>query len=428
MHKCCLPSGVPSESPSAYEKSLVHKIFGGRLRSQVAPTSEKRVLEQQAYMFFYVHDRRNIVPRKPPTDVAQKDNLKAKANGNRTSSTQLQPGKKASKGQGQIENSKGAMMKHPPEGFPSLELKKKNDGFPEGDPNDKTSKEIDPVSSPKQPSFENSLVGHTPNVGALGNSLVEAAGGRAQKVVGHTPNVGALGNSLVEAAGGFIGLSPKSFVLDDLLIAVSHWDGIELPRCQTAASNDVESTSMGYVLDEWFGDAVVMEVSFDDWMANFRHDFGGMEASGFIVEELWQSMKSKVEMQRVKIRLNFLNSKDLTNRTTPGVFQQYKYFIGRVGKQQLQEARILAMDYLILLLVGACLGSLIKVNDPNFGVDAYIYTIIAVYDIGEKIILMQHSPTPTSKQALRPPHHGRQVSLVSGVLWHHSLGVEFGLG
>ncbi|KAM4073086.1 hypothetical protein ACB094_11G190500 [Castanea mollissima] len=35
MHKCCLPSGVPSESPGVYEKSLVHKIFGGRLRSQV---------------------------------------------------------------------------------------------------------------------------------------------------------------------------------------------------------------------------------------------------------------------------------------------------------------------------------------------------------------------------------------------------------
>ncbi|GMI81462.1 hypothetical protein HRI_001815500 [Hibiscus trionum] len=35
MHKCCLPSGVPSESPKAYERSLVHKIFGGRLRSQV---------------------------------------------------------------------------------------------------------------------------------------------------------------------------------------------------------------------------------------------------------------------------------------------------------------------------------------------------------------------------------------------------------
>ncbi|KAK3159345.1 hypothetical protein QOZ80_2AG0148890 [Eleusine coracana subsp. coracana] len=35
MHKCCLPSGVPSESPRAYKKSLVHRIFGGRLRSQV---------------------------------------------------------------------------------------------------------------------------------------------------------------------------------------------------------------------------------------------------------------------------------------------------------------------------------------------------------------------------------------------------------
>ncbi|CAL9754683.1 unnamed protein product [Musa acuminata subsp. burmannicoides] len=38
MHKCCLPSGVPSESPGAYEKSLVHKIFGGHLRSQVKCT------------------------------------------------------------------------------------------------------------------------------------------------------------------------------------------------------------------------------------------------------------------------------------------------------------------------------------------------------------------------------------------------------
>ncbi|KAJ8768239.1 hypothetical protein K2173_021179 [Erythroxylum novogranatense] len=35
MHRCCLPSGVPTESPAAYEKSLVHRIFGGRLCSQV---------------------------------------------------------------------------------------------------------------------------------------------------------------------------------------------------------------------------------------------------------------------------------------------------------------------------------------------------------------------------------------------------------
>ncbi|KAG9459182.1 hypothetical protein H6P81_003690 [Aristolochia fimbriata] len=35
MHKCCLPYGVSSESPTAFEKSLVHKLFGGSLRSQV---------------------------------------------------------------------------------------------------------------------------------------------------------------------------------------------------------------------------------------------------------------------------------------------------------------------------------------------------------------------------------------------------------
>ncbi|KAJ0266835.1 hypothetical protein HA466_0007630 [Hirschfeldia incana] len=35
MHRCCLPSGVPSESSDAYSSSLVHKIFGGSLRSRV---------------------------------------------------------------------------------------------------------------------------------------------------------------------------------------------------------------------------------------------------------------------------------------------------------------------------------------------------------------------------------------------------------
>ncbi|KAJ0261490.1 Ubiquitin carboxyl-terminal hydrolase 23 [Hirschfeldia incana] len=35
MHKNCLPSGVPSESSDAYRTSLVHKIFGGSLRSRV---------------------------------------------------------------------------------------------------------------------------------------------------------------------------------------------------------------------------------------------------------------------------------------------------------------------------------------------------------------------------------------------------------
>lgn len=54
----------------------------------------------------------------------------------------------------------------------------------------------------------------------------------------------------------------------------------------------------------------------------------GMKVHSF-AGELWQSMKSNVELERGKIRLNFLKSKDLTNRRTPGLCQQYKYFVVR---------------------------------------------------------------------------------------------------
>ncbi|XP_074303484.1 ABC transporter G family member 28 isoform X2 [Silene latifolia] len=50
----------------------------------------------------------------------------------------------------------------------------------------------------------------------------------------------------------------------------------------------------------------------------------------------------------------------------------------RVGKQRLREARIQAVDYLILLLAGACLGTLAKVSDETFGALGYTYTVIAV--------------------------------------------------
>ncbi|KAG4908110.1 hypothetical protein JHK84_056635 [Glycine max] len=94
--------------------------------------------------------------------------------------------------------------------------------------------------------------------------------------------------------------------------------------------------------------------------------------------ELWQDMRNNVELKREKIRLNFFKSKDLSNRKTPGVFKQYKYFLIRVGKQRLREARIQAIDYLILLLAGACLGSLTKSGDQTFGAAGYTYTVIAV--------------------------------------------------
>ncbi|KAJ7972375.1 ABC transporter G family-like protein [Quillaja saponaria] len=108
-----------------------------------------------------------------------------------------------------------------------------------------------------------------------------------------------------------------------------------------------------------------------------RNNIDGTEQS--FAGDLWEDMMSNVEMHRDHLEHNFLiKSKDLSNRTTPGVARQYRYFLGRVGKQRLREAKILAVDYLILLLAGACLGTLAKVNDETFGSLGYTYTVIAV--------------------------------------------------
>ena len=45
--------------------------------------------------------------------------------------------------------------------------------------------------------------------------------------------------------------------------------------------------------------------------------------------DLWQDVRNNVELRGEKIRLNFLKSKDLSDRKTPGVFKQYKYFLIR---------------------------------------------------------------------------------------------------
>ncbi|CAK9171406.1 unnamed protein product [Ilex paraguariensis] len=94
--------------------------------------------------------------------------------------------------------------------------------------------------------------------------------------------------------------------------------------------------------------------------------------------DLWTDVKTNVELKKDHIQHNFLKSKDLSNRRTAGVFQQYRYFLGRVGKQRLREARIQAVDFLILLIAGICLGTLAKVSDETFGASGYMYTVIAV--------------------------------------------------
>ncbi|KNA20495.1 hypothetical protein SOVF_051940 isoform D [Spinacia oleracea] len=95
-------------------------------------------------------------------------------------------------------------------------------------------------------------------------------------------------------------------------------------------------------------------------------------------KDLWQDMKCNIQLKKDHMLHNILKMDDQSNRVTPGIFQQYRYFLGRVGKQRLREARIQAVDYLILLLAGACLGTLAKVSDETFGVVGYTYTVIAV--------------------------------------------------
>ncbi|KAI8573633.1 hypothetical protein RHMOL_Rhmol01G0292200 [Rhododendron molle] len=94
--------------------------------------------------------------------------------------------------------------------------------------------------------------------------------------------------------------------------------------------------------------------------------------------DIWQDMKFHAELKKDHFQHKFLKTHDLSNRTTPGVLQQYKYFLGRVGKQRLREARIQAVDFLILLIAGICLGTLAKVSDETFGALGYTYTVIAV--------------------------------------------------
>lgn len=47
------------------------------------------------------------------------------------------------------------------------------------------------------------------------------------------------------------------------------------------------------------------------------------------VGEIWQDVVSDVALKKDYIQNNFFKSKDLSNRVTAGVLQQYKYFLGR---------------------------------------------------------------------------------------------------
>jgi len=48
-----------------------------------------------------------------------------------------------------------------------------------------------------------------------------------------------------------------------------------------------------------------------------------------VAEEVWDTVKDSVQTKRDDLGYHFLNSGDLSNRRTPGVLTQYRYFLGR---------------------------------------------------------------------------------------------------
>lgn len=55
----------------------------------------------------------------------------------------------------------------------------------------------------------------------------------------------------------------------------------------------------------------------------------GASDSQSLAGDFWEDVKCSVETKKDHIRHNFFTSADLSARTTPGVFKQYRYYLGR---------------------------------------------------------------------------------------------------
>ncbi|KAK3134654.1 hypothetical protein QOZ80_6AG0551790 [Eleusine coracana subsp. coracana] len=130
-------------------------------------------------------------------------------------------------------------------------------------------------------------------------------------------------------------------------------NGYEVPRDMLQSASDAESSFRG--------------------AGASGEDSAGQSIAG----EVWGNVRDIVGQKKDEYDYN-KSSENLSNRRTPGILRQYKYYLGRCGKQRLREARIQGVDYLILGLAGICLGTLAKVSDETFGALGYTYTVIAV--------------------------------------------------
>ncbi|KAG6417886.1 hypothetical protein SASPL_120083 [Salvia splendens] len=135
--------------------------------------------------------------------------------------------------------------------------------------------------------------------------------------------------------------------------------------------------------------AGVSSVSADD------SSHGGMTPASTSMPEqsfagdLWQDVKFTVGQKNDHIWLNF----------------------NRLGKQRLRESRTQAVDYLILLMAGICLGTLAKMSDETFGSSGYLYTY-------------SHWSVPAHQDCCFEILFSGQVALLEREwFWHEQLGL-----
>eukprot|EP01018_Ginkgo_biloba_P021263 Gb_15142 [translate_table: standard] len=129
-------------------------------------------------------------------------------------------------------------------------------------------------------------------------------------------------------------------------------------------------------LQQTFGEADA-STSKETFKKNTEEGPSGTANKTTFGQDLWEELWCNIELKWDNIRHSVIRVKDLSHRQTPN-FKQFRYFCGRIAKQRLRESWIHAQDYLILLLAGACLGILSKVNDESFGYVGYTHTIIAM--------------------------------------------------
>ncbi|XP_051200816.1 ABC transporter G family member 28 [Lolium perenne] len=168
-------------------------------------------------------------------------------------------------------------------------------------------------------------------------------------------------------------VNPPDYYIDIL-------EGIVKPN--TNAAVNVKDLPLRWMLHNEYEVPRDMLQSASDSGSSFREGEGGhtgpeAESKKSVVSELWGNLRDILGQKKDEYDYN-KSSEDLSNRKTPGILRQYKYYLGRCGKQRLRESRIQGVDFLILGLAGICLGTLAKVSDETFGALGYTYTVIAV--------------------------------------------------